>query len=372
MRIAIFNWRCFRHPQAGGAELYLHDQAKLWAEDGHEIVWYTSRPSGAARVEVRDGIRFVRAGGTFTVYLRAALNYRREGRPNVVVDVENGIPFFAKLYAGVPVVLLIYHVHTAVWQKEASWLTARIGRWLEGVAMPRLYRKNQIVTISNSSAAMIDELFGPHGPLDIVYSAINPALKPGAKADAPDVIYLGRLRKYKSVDDLLRAVKQIEDLAPTLHLVGQGEDEPRLRALVQELGLERVVFHGFVDDEEKSRLFQRSWVAVNPSSMEGWGITNIEANACGTPAVGADVPGTRDSISAGESGYLFPHGDVHALAAHLRKLIENQELRHRLERTSLEWASRFSWKESARSFMRILERAAGIRQNAEPDSLPDD
>ncbi|MFA6172228.1 MAG: glycosyltransferase family 4 protein [Kiritimatiellales bacterium] len=360
MRIAIFNWRCFRHPQAGGSEIYLYEQAKRWAAQGHDILWFTSRPSGTLREENHDGIRFIRAGGTYTVYLFAALNYLRQAKVDVIIDVENGIPFFTPMYARVPVVLLIYHIHTDVWAREASWLTAKVGSWLERKVMPSAYRRKQIVTISPSSEEMIDRLFGKHRPIQFVYSGISDALVPGQKAKRPEIFYLGRLRKYKSVDVLLRALQRLSDLPLTLRLAGQGEDEPRLRDIAASLGLTNVIFQGYVNDADKMRLLQRAWVVVNPSSMEGWGITNIEANACGTPVVGSDVPGTRDSISPGQSGLLIPCGDDAALAQAIRSLIEDAVRRNEMQRTAREWADRFSWDVSAQTFMEILKREAEV------------
>ena len=361
MRIAIFNWRCFRHPQAGGSELYLYEQALIWSRKGHEITWYTSRPAGTASEEKHDGILFVRAGGSFSVYIRAAMKYFRNGKADVIIDVENGIPFFVPLYTRVPVILLIHHIHTDVWKREASWLTARIGNWLESHVMPLVYRKKALVTVSPSSAEMIENLFKKHRPIEIVYNAISSELSPGSKAASPEIIYLGRLRRYKSIDVLLRACSTIQDLAPVVHLVGQGEDSARLKRTVNSLDLPNVNFHGFVDFEEKKALLQRSWIAVNPSSMEGWGITNIEANASGVPVLGSDVPGIRDSISEGVSGFLFPYGDVNALAELLRELLVNQKKRDELAASARDWSKHFSWKASAEQFLAILYREIDSR-----------
>jgi len=364
VRIVVFNWRCFRHPQAGGSELYLHKQAALWAESGHEVVWITSRPRDAPRSEEKDGIRFVRRGGTYTVYPAAMVEFLRHSRSaDVVIDVENGIPFFTALFARCPVVLLIHHVHTDVWSREAGWLMAKVGRWLEQKAMPWVYRACPIVTVSDSSAGMIRKLFrNKEHSLKIVYNGVSEDLCPGQKAERPEIVYLGRLKKYKSIDVLLEAVANLSDLNPVLHLAGQGDDEPRLKALADSLGLKDVVFHGFVSDEKKRELLQRSWVAVNPSSMEGWGVTNIEANACGTPVVGADVPGIRDSIADGTSGVLVPHADVDALTDALRGLIGDPARLEQISESSMEWAGNFSWERSADRLFSVLQRAVFLEK----------
>lgn len=358
MQIVIFNWRCFRHPQAGGSEWYLHKQAAIWVKAGHKVVWLTSRSKGAPRREVSDGIEFRRHGGTFSVYLMAALEFFSLGRQaDVVVDVENGIPFFTPLYAKCPVILLIHHVHTDVWKREAGWLTARVGLWSEHRAMPVVYRRTPIVTVSESSANMIRELFGNDcGELQIIHNGVSDELRPGDKAPCPEIIYLGRLKRYKSIDVLLRAVSKLGEINPVVHLAGQGDDEPRLKTLAESLGLQKVVFYGFVSDEKKRELLQRSWVAVNPSSMEGWGVTNIEAAACGTPVIGSDVPGIRDSVCPDQSGILFPYGDANVLAQRLRELIENTNRLDQMSRTAVEWADKFSWQKSADTFLDLMQR----------------
>ena len=69
-------------------------------------------------------------------------------------------------------------------------------------------------------------------------------------------------------------------------------------------------FHGFVSEEEKLALLRRTWANLFPSPKEGWGITVMEAAACGTPSLASDSPGLRDSVRDGETGYLVPHGDA--------------------------------------------------------------
>jgi glycosyltransferase involved in cell wall biosynthesis len=94
--------------------------------------------------------------------------------------------------------------------------------------------------------------------------------------------------------------------------------------------------------------------------MEGWGVTNIEANACGTPVIGSDVPGIRDSISPGKSGVLVPYGNDQALAVAICSLIEDDNRRNEMNRTACAWAERFSWDTSAKAFMEILKREVAV------------
>lgn len=354
MNILIFNWRDIRHPQAGGAESYLHEQAKRWVKAGHFVRWITSAfPDGPAREEL-DGVDVIRGGGRFGVYLMAVASYFRFGRDaDVIIDAENGIPFFTPLFSRKPGVLLIYHVHRNVWFKELPRPVAWIGWFLETRVMPVIYRRRNVVTISASSEREVRELM-PRNPLTIVHSGIGSQYVPGVKSELPSIVFLGRLKRYKSVDVLLRAVARL-DRDMEVNVIGRGDDEARLKHIATELGLTRTRFHGFLPEAEKIRLTQRAWVAVNPSFVEGWSITNIEASACGTPVIGSDVEGIRDSIVNGETGLLFPYEDDKTLAGLIQRLLEDGGQRDRLAGAGVRHAAAFSWDRSATSFLMALQ-----------------
>jgi len=177
----------------------------------------------------------------------------------------------------------------------------------------------------------------------------------------PTITYVGRLKKYKSVDHIFAAVKMIQAEYPTLavEVVGSGDDEPRLRRRAVELGVaSHVRFAGYIPTARKVEILRSSWVVVCPSLKEGWGLTNIEANACGTPVVCADVPGLRDSAREGESALLYPYGDIPALADRLRRLIADSALRENLMLGGIRWGENFHWDEAARETESILKRVA--------------
>ncbi|AKJ65038.1 glycosyltransferase family 4 protein [Kiritimatiella glycovorans] len=358
MKIAVLNWRCFRHPQAGGSEVYLHEQAKRWAAQGHSVDWLAARVRGAPAEEVHDGISFRRVGGKYTIYMKAQAALRRlRPRPEVVIDVENGIPFFSPLYVSCPVVLLVHHVHTEVWRRELTPPLALLGRFLESRVMPKVYRGRPIVTVSPSSAEMIRGLFGAQTAVEVIYNAFSGDLTPGDKAQRPEIVYLGRLKRYKSVDVLLDAVRLLHAPEVLFRLIGHGDDEPRLRGICREYGIsDRVRFEGRVSEEDKRRFLQRAWIAVNPSMMEGWSITNLEANACGTPVLGSDVPGIRDSIRPGVNGDVFPYGAADVLADKIRGLLDDPDRRAAWSESSLAWAAEFSWDRSADKWLSLLQK----------------
>jgi glycosyltransferase involved in cell wall biosynthesis len=230
--------------------------------------------------------------------------------------------------------------------------------FLERDLMPIVYRNKHFVTVSPSSKAEMLQ-FGLIGKgIELVHNGVDlESFKPAEKSIVPIVLYLGRLKAYKSVDVLLTAFKILLDNVPDAMLIiaGSGEEEAHLKRLVSQLNLgQKVVFTGKVSEREKIELLQKSWVLVNPSFMEGWGITTIEANACGTPVVGADVPGLRDSIRNFETGYLVPHGDSHGFANKIGLLIRDRRLRLEFTNQSLQWAKNFSWDKSVNKMLAVM------------------
>ncbi|MFW6202292.1 MAG: glycosyltransferase family 4 protein, partial [Gemmatimonadota bacterium] len=237
--------------------------------------------------------------------------------------------------------------------------------WALERPIPRIYRDVPVEAVSRSTA---DDLVGrgfdrdriaviPNGVDTSRYSPDSTV----ARFDEPTLLYLGRLKRYKRVDLILRAVARLRDRGCGVRLVvaGQGDRADALRRLRSELGLDgRVEMPGFVDDAEKLRLYRRAWVHVLTSPKEGWGITNLEAAACGTPTVASDSPGLRESVVHGETGLLVPHGDVDALADALERLIVDAAFRARLGTGARAFAERFSWERAIDDTERHLTEVA--------------
>lgn len=360
-RILVFNWRDTRHVWAGGAEVYMHEISKRWVGEGHQVTLFCGNDGQSPHNEIIDGVKIVRRGGFYTVYIWAALYYllKFSGRFDAIVDCHNGIPFFTPLYAwGTPVHGVMFHVHQDVFRHSLKWPLNQIALTLERDVMPRVYRDISFVTVSKSTQQAMRKLGVGRAGIDIVYSGVDLAtLKPGDKSENPLVVYLGRLKAYKSIDTLLTAFKTVVQQMPMaiLMIAGHGEEERHLKRLAGQLGIaDRVVFTGKVTDEEKVELLQKAWVMVNPSFMEGWGITVIEANACGTPVIAADVPGLRESVRDAKTGYLFRHGDTEALASRLQAVLGDHVRRDELAREAASWATNFDWGKASREFLEII------------------
>ncbi len=363
--ILIFNWRDTEHKFAGGAEVYVHEIAKEWVKEGNYVTLFCGNDGREKRHEMVDDVQVIRRGGFYLVYVWAFFYYifRFRGKYDVVIDCENGIPFFTPIYVREPIFCLLHHVHQNVFHRSLIQPLAWLASTLEKDIMPFFYKKIKFITVSESSKREMKELgLGKRG-ITVVHPGVDPATLSEIlveKTSSPVVLYLGRLKSYKSVDVLINAFRIVLRERPDAQLIiaGSGEEERRLKKLAGELQIpiDRIQFTGQVDNEEKVRLLQSSWVLVNPSFMEGWGIVAIEANACGTPVIASDVPGLRDSVRDKNTGYLVPYGDIRGFAEKILLIIRDKELREGMSEKARVWASNFTWAETSKNFLGCIVR----------------
>jgi glycosyltransferase involved in cell wall biosynthesis len=119
---------------------------------------------------------------------------------------------------------------------------------------------------------------------------------------------------------------------------------------------EKVTLTGFISEEEKIDLLQRAAVHLQSSYKEGWGLSVIEANACGCPVVANDTTGLRDSCRDNETGLLYKHCDIDDAASKIQKILTDKPLRDRLVKKGYEWANTFSWERNSQEILALLEK----------------
>ncbi len=224
-----------------------------------------------------------------------------------------------------------------------------------------VYRGRMFNVISESTAQDIIARGIPREDMSVIHCGIDRTVyfpdPKVAKYDRPTILYLGRIKKYKSVQHLLVAFAKIKRSVPDARLmvVGAGDYLPELQKLAAALEFgSNVEFPGFVSQDDKVDRMRRSHVSVLPSIREGWGLTNIEANAVGTAVIAANSPGLRDSVVDGETGFLYEYGNTDQLAERLLRVLTDQALRESLERGGLKWAARFDWDIAAKAFEKLL------------------
>lgn len=356
MKLLLVNWQDLRNPHAGGAEIHLFELFSRLASRGHRVRLVCSGFTGGAAREVVDGITVLRSGDrhSFAVKGRAAVRRAlHEEQPDVVIDDINKLPLFVASLTDRPVYAIIPHLFGTTAFQEVSWPMAATV-WTAERAIPRCYRRAWFHAISESTR---DDLVARGVPADriaVVHPGVDAsryAPDPAAGRSAPPrFVYLGRLKRYKGVDLVLRALSRAHRERPDLELdiAGAGDDRPRLERLAAELGLgDRARFLGYVDEATKLRLLRGATANVFPSPKEGWGITVMEAAACGTPSVASNSPGLRDSVRDGRTGLLVPHGDVEGLAAAMLRLAADPSLVERLGDAARHHALQHSWDAAA-------------------------
>jgi glycosyltransferase involved in cell wall biosynthesis len=364
VRILLVNWNDRENPYAGGAEIHLHEIFGRLARRGHEIDLVASGWPGAASRADLDGIQVYRTGRRYTFPVRGRAEVRRRLRArayDVLVEDLNKIPLYLAGMTPLPLSVLVHHLFGATIFQEVSWPIATLV-WLAERPLAVAYRRAAYQAVSESTRADLVARGVPRDRIEVIPEGIDTAWfhPDGAtpRAAAPTFLYVGRLKRYKGLEIALRALAEARRRSDLMfEIAGQGDDRPRLERLADELGVRGAVrFLGFVSEEEKRRLLRRAWAVVYPSPKEGWGISNVEAAACGTPALASDSPGLRESVRHGETGFLVPHGDVGALAQRMLALAADAALVARLGRSARAFAEGLSWERAAEATEAHLRR----------------
>jgi glycosyltransferase involved in cell wall biosynthesis len=341
MRIAFMSWRDLANELAGGSEVFIDRLAVALLGMGHDVIHLCGGPVGERLYPV------VNMGGTFSQYLRAPFIHHRVARDwDLLVDTENGLPYFSPLWRKKPILACVYHVHSEQWDQRFSTPVAAVGRFTESRIMPLVYRRVPFMTISSSTVSALEDIGIDRSRIHVLHSGVDsPSVALGERSESPLFVCVGRLVPHKRVDLLLRVWDQVRvAVGGQLIVVGDGPDRTSLEAIAGN----DVVFVGRVDEDEKWQLLSRSWALVHPAHHEGWGIVIIEAAEVGTPAIGFNVPGVKDAIVDGISGILV---DSEAdLARQWIELAKNRSLRERLSEGARRHGSHFGWDQVARDF----------------------
>lgn len=358
MNILLVNWLDRENPQAGGAEIHVFELFSRLAASGHRVRMVCSGWPGCARRATVQGIEVTRVGTRNGFALLGRHAVRRalaEERPDILVEDINKIPLFLSTLTDLPFCAIVPHLFGETAFQEAAWPIATVV-WLAERPLPRLYDGAGYHVISESTRDdLVDR--GVRGDcIRVIHPGVDAAhyTPDGSvpRANPPSFLYVGRLKRYKGVDIAIRALAEARRAQPDLRLdiAGSGDAREELEALAAGLGLaDAVTFHGFITEERKLALLRSAWANVFPSPKEGWGITVIEAAACGTPSLASDSPGLRDSVRHGRTGYLVPHGDVGALAGRMLALAGDPAAVEALGRAARSLAESLNWDAAARA-----------------------
>lgn len=361
MRILVLNWQDATNPQAGGAELHLQEIFKRIVTRGHSVDLLCSSWASVPQRANLEGIEVYRTGTRHTYPFVARRYYAENLAGNnydVVVEDLNKVPLYTPLWGVRKLVALVHHLFGGTVFREAT-VPVAAAVWLSERPLGSLYRDVPFQAVSKSTADDLVERGIPRASIRVIYNGVDSERLTPSRSERspyPLFVYLGRLKKYKRVDAVIKSFAGLNVPEARLEIAGTGDYRAALEALVKSLDLSnRVRFLGFIPEEEKVHLLRRAWSSVLASPKEGWGISNLEAAACGTPVIAANSPGIRESVIDGETGFLVPGEDLHAMTAAMRGIVQSPELVDKLGSAARRFAETFTWDRAANDTIAHLE-----------------
>jgi glycosyltransferase involved in cell wall biosynthesis len=350
-RILFVAWRDLANRRAGGSEVLVDRLAAGMTARGDNVTLLCGGPSDERPYTV------IRNGGTYSQFARAPLTYWSRLRDvDLVVEVCNGMPFFAPLWSRRPQICLVNHVHTELWRMMFPRPVAALGQLAESTVLPWVHRRNLFLTVSNSTA---DALQDVGVSSDRIRQICNGVVQPDPlvpRSPEPLFLALGRLTEYKRIDMLLRLWERVRQVTGgRLVIAGDGPERHRLEALAGP----DVTLLGRVSEQQKHELLCSAWILLHPAMIEGWGIVIAEAAIRGTPAIGFDVPGLRDSVINGQTGVLVQNEGQFASA--WAALALDRERAERMGADARVRAERLHWSEAVDGFAAVADEALKMR-----------
>lgn len=360
MRILILNWRDAKHPRAGGADFRLQQVYAPLTRQGHEVVLYSCAFPGCKPSENIEGIEVHRLGNDYTFSFLCTLKLRkwvRQHKPDVVVEDLNKLPFYSPLVYKGPLLIQMHHLWRSSIFRETNFPMALFIRASE--EMIRLvYRRCRFSVVSESTRDELVAMKVPPENIRVIYNGADLSrYQPSDEPKKPFMLWIGRIQKYKGPIDACQVLEELQGEFQSLELVmvGDGPFLPQVKKYIQKHGLQnKVRLTGFVSGAEKIKLLQQAAVHLQSSYKEGWGLSVIEANACGCPVVANNTTGLCDSVIDGQTGLLYDFCNIKDAASKVRNILSDAELARQLSQHGLARASEFSWTRNAEEMIQYL------------------
>ena len=362
MRILVVNWNDRENPFGGGAEVHLHEIFGRLASSGNHVDLLASGWSGSKPRGFTDGIDIHRVGTRYTFPFHARRYYRERlatQQYDVIVEDLNKIPLYTPRWGKTKVVVLVHHLFgPTIFREAIPPMAAAV--WIAERGISSVYKNVPFEAVSESTAEDLAVRGIPRKNVKVIYNGMDTEFftpAPEMRSPFPLFSYVGRLKRYKGVNLILQAFAKIDIPGARLEIAGAGDFRDELEQLTDKLNLrDRVRFLGYISPEEKRDLLRRSWATVFASPKEGWGLTNLEAQACGTPAIASDSPGLRESLINGETGFLVPHADTVALAGAMKKVATSSDVVEKFGSAGRRFAERFTWGRAATETLSHLQQ----------------
>lgn len=363
MKILLLNWRDPKNPKSGGAEYVTYEHAKAWVKAGHKVTWFTSRFPKSKKEEVLDGIKIIRKGGSYSVYLLAPFYYFAHKKEiDIIVDEIHGLPFFTPLYSKKPKIAFIHEIAGNIWNCMYPFPINILGKFLEYIYL-KIYKNEHFWTDANST---VNELVS-NGinrkkciaiPCPIRNKTLN---KIPVKEKIPTFIFVSRVVKMKGIEEVIKAffyiIKEINKAQ--LWIVGDGDKQyiQYLRKTMDKYSIPaKVKFWGRVSEIKKLSLMRRSHLLLHASIKEGWGLVVIEAASQATPSIVFNVNGLKDSVKNGKTGIVLRNNTSKEMARETISLLKSKSLYNNYQKECLKWAKSLNWNDITKQSFELINK----------------
>ena len=265
--------------------------------------------------------------------------------------------------AACPVVTVVHDI--AFWQ-HPEWFSRAEAMWMRRTIPWTMRRAASIVTVSEFSRAQIVAEFGlPAERIVVAREAADPSFASPARGRAPVeppfFLAIGNLQPRKNLPTLIEAYRELlsasPDVSERLVIVGQPwlrADEIRAKAW-DLVAAGRIVFTGFLRDDEIVALLRQATAFAFPSVYEGFGLPVIEAMAAGTPVIASNIPVMREV--AGDAAFRVAPTSVPAWTEALARVRSDARLRAELQRRGRDRAAAMTWDATAERVLEAIRRA---------------
>ncbi len=359
-RVESYAWRDLDDAEAGGSELHADEIFRRWATVGVDVLHRTSTRDHPRAFD-RHGYRVVQRGGRYDVFARVALRQlvRRRPADTATIEIWNGVPWFAPVWAPHRRVVWMHHVHREMWDDALPTPLNHAGRFVETRLAPLVYRRSTFATLSDSSAEEIRGIGIPAANLTVIPPGVHERFSPdeSRRSPTPRVVVVGRLAPVKRQRAALDALDRVRTEVADLHvdLIGDGPDRPLVESWVEDHDASSwVTLHGRVADDDLLEAYRRAWLVVSASHAEGWGMSLTEGGACATSCVATDIAGHRGAALDGVTGRLVP---LDGLTGAITGLLADGDRRAEMGAAAVEHARGLSWTAVAARHLHLLADA---------------
>ena len=359
------------HPDIGGITTWVYEFGRHLRQGGHEVLVVTKSFDGFSGEEPSDlpTVRLDHNGWRHKKYsrIRSAIRPMNDGRtvflcanwkmavPCMILSLFSRIPYFVAVFG---LDALEGRFKNRLLQSYTMWRASGImpiSRYTKNLlAMPRLKRSGRVHIVPTGVDTTRFEQRPRKAAIERKYG-----LQTGVR-----ILNVGRLIERKGFDTTIRAMTLVNDKKTHFYIGGKGPYESELRTLARQSGVaDRVHFLGFIEEVDLVDLYNAVDVFCMPSrelpyQVEGYGITYLEAAACGVPSIGGLNSGAEDAIIANETGLLVDANSPEAVADALQKLISDESLRKKLgEQARLRVQRELTWTAAIAQFLQIVKKS---------------